>query len=87
MDEEAADRETAASTARAVCQVSDEAMYGVLTSWEKGSEVKIEDVVSQERHTQPPRRFTEATLVKELESLGIGRPSTYGRIMEILINR
>jgi DNA topoisomerase IA len=68
-------------------QVPAEALYDVLKGWTKGSDVKIEDVMSQERHTEPPRRFSEALLVKELESLGIGRPSTYGRIMDILVTR
>lgn len=85
VDEEGDAPET--TTQPTVKQVPDEALYDVLVAWKKGSEVRIEDVVPQERHTEPPRRFTEAMLVKELESLGIGRPSTYGRILDILIDR
>jgi len=54
------------------------------------SNVKIEDTfkkdefVTEQKFTQPPARFTEATLVKELESLGIGRPSTYATIISTI---
>ncbi|MBU1239607.1 type I DNA topoisomerase, partial [Myxococcota bacterium] len=42
---------------------------------------------SDQRFTQPPARFSEATLIKELEERGIGRPSTYATIISTLINR
>ena len=41
----------------------------------------------QQKFTQPPPRFTEATLVKELEENGIGRPSTYAAIINVLQTR
>lgn len=88
MDEDNNDQAADPSTSPAAeKQVPAEALYGVLAAWKKDSEVNIEDVLSQERHTEPPRRFSEAMLVKEMESLGIGRPSTYGRIMDILVSR
>lgn len=40
-----------------------------------------------ERTTQPPNRFTEGSLIKELERLGIGRPSTWASIVELVLNR
>ncbi|MCL4844135.1 MAG: type I DNA topoisomerase [Bryobacteraceae bacterium] len=40
-----------------------------------------------ERATQPPNRFTEGSLIKELERLGIGRPSTWASIVELVLNR
>ncbi len=40
-----------------------------------------------ERSTQPPNRFTEGSLIKELEKLGIGRPSTWASIVELVLNR
>ncbi len=40
-----------------------------------------------ERTTQPPNRFTEGSLIKELEKLGIGRPSTWASIVELVLNR
>ena len=44
--------------------------------------------VSQDQHfTQPPPRYTEATLVKRMEELGIGRPSTYASIMTTIVDR
>jgi len=48
----------------------------------KGDEVKWEDVIPKQHFTKPISRFTEASLVKEMESLGIGRPSTYATIMQ-----
>ena len=46
------------------------------------------DLVEKEQHfTQPPSRYTEAKLIKEMEELGIGRPSTYAKIMETIRDR
>ena len=51
-------------------------------------EALLRDKVDGEQHfTQPPPRFTEASLVKRLEELGIGRPSTYASIIGVLQNR
>jgi DNA topoisomerase-1 len=44
---------------------------------EKGEKLDLVDIFPQQRFTQPPPRYTEATLVKTLEQFGIGRPSTY----------
>ena len=44
-------------------------------------------VLGQQHHTQPPPRYTEATLVKRMEELGIGRPSTYASILDTIQNR
>ncbi len=52
-----------------------------------GSRIAIQNVDSYEHFTEPPPRFTEASLVKTLEELGIGRPSTYAPIVETLIQR
>ena len=55
--------------------------------------LKVEDrvlareVTPKGRSTQPPRRFTEASLIKELEDMGIGRPSTYASIIATVIGR
>ncbi|MCM1504356.1 MAG: type I DNA topoisomerase [Muribaculum sp.] len=43
----------------------------------QGDKLKVEDIVATERFTQHPPRYTEASLVKKMEELGIGRPSTY----------
>ena len=53
----------------------------------QGQNLNIDAVESHQHFTQPPGRFTEASLVKELEDLGIGRPSTYARIIQVLQER
>ena len=52
-----------------------------------GEELKLIDLSSEERFTEPPSRYSEAGLVKELESRGIGRPSTYASIMRTIEDR
>ena len=50
---------------------------GMLPPVEKGQELSLNELTGTERFSRPPSRFTEASLVKKLEELGIGRPSTY----------
>ena len=52
-----------------------------------GEKLKLLDLQSEEKFTEPPGRYSEAGLVKELESRGIGRPSTYAAIMRTLEDR
>ena len=52
-----------------------------------GDEVKIMELKPEQHFTQPPARYTEASLVKKLEELGIGRPSTYATIMSTIVDR
>jgi DNA topoisomerase-1 len=52
-----------------------------------GEELKLLDLTSEQKFTQPPPRYTEATLVKALEEEGIGRPSTYAAIISTLQDR
>ena len=54
---------------------------------EVGEQLKFIDIRSEAKQTQPPSRYTEAGLVKELEKRGIGRPSTYASIMKTLADR
>jgi DNA topoisomerase-1 len=53
----------------------------------KGERVDIQKVSCNQHFTQPPPRFNEASLVKKLEELGIGRPSTYASIINVLQER
>lgn len=50
----------------------------------EGERIKLADVLSEQHFTEPPPRFTEASLVKVLEEYGIGRPSTYASIIQTL---
>jgi DNA topoisomerase-1 len=52
-----------------------------------GDSVPLERVSADQHFTQPPPRFTEASLVKALEEYGIGRPSTYASIIQTLLFR
>lgn len=58
-----------------------------LPSLEEGMEVWIQQVEGKETFTRPPSRYSEATLVKRLEQLGIGRPSTYAPTISTIIER
>jgi DNA topoisomerase-1 len=53
----------------------------------EGDATKLIDVRQNQHFTQPPPRYSEATLVKRLEELGIGRPSTYASILQVLRDR
>ncbi|MFK7839588.1 MAG: type I DNA topoisomerase [Bdellovibrionales bacterium] len=53
----------------------------------EGDKTKLVDVMPDQHFTQPPPRYSEATLVKALEEMGIGRPSTYASIMQVLRDR
>jgi len=59
----------------------------LLPDLKKGERLRLIDIVPHQHFTQPPPRFTEATLVKELEDKGIGRPSTYATILNTIRNR
>ncbi len=54
---------------------------------EVGDAITLESVRPEQHFTQPPPRFSEASLVKELEERGIGRPSTYAAIMSTIVDR
>ena len=54
---------------------------------EKGQQLNLEDLQKSQHFTKPPARFTESSLIKELESNGIGRPSTYSSIVSTIQDR
>lgn len=59
----------------------------ILPPLSKGQELNLEIMHATERFSRPPARFTEASLVKKLEELGIGRPSTYAPTISTIQNR
>ncbi len=59
----------------------------VLPELKKSDDLKLEDLFCEQHFTKPPARFSEATLVKELEKNGVGRPSTYASIMTTIQSR
>ena len=58
-----------------------------LAALKENSACRLEDALSEQKFTEPPPRFSEATLIKELESNGIGRPSTYATIVNTIQER
>jgi DNA topoisomerase-1 len=59
----------------------------ILPPLEKGEELDLLELLPQQHFTQPPPRYTEASLVRTLEEYGIGRPSTYAPTISTLLNR
>ncbi|MDD9879467.1 MAG: type I DNA topoisomerase [Candidatus Marinimicrobia bacterium] len=59
----------------------------ILPDMEKGQTLACNTLTAEEHATKPPARFTEASLVKELEARGIGRPSTFASIIDIIVKR
>ncbi|MGE5815164.1 MAG: type I DNA topoisomerase [Acidobacteriota bacterium] len=62
----------------------DAAQSGVLPAMAEGDRLELRELRPEQKFTQPPPRYTEATLVKALEENGIGRPSTYAQIITVL---
>ncbi len=60
---------------------------GQLPPLTEGETVRLLELVPEQHFTQPPPRFTQATLIRELEEQGIGRPSTYASIMGTILNK
>ncbi|PLX88557.1 MAG: type I DNA topoisomerase, partial [Desulfuromonas sp.] len=65
----------------------DENKEGLLPPLNQGDALNCQQLTPEQHFTQPPPRFTEASLVKTLEEYGIGRPSTYASIMATLVTR
>ena len=59
----------------------------LLPRMQQGQAVDLLDLNALEHHTSPPSRYTDATLIKRLEELGIGRPSTYASIISVIVDR
>ncbi|HZS56894.1 MAG TPA: type I DNA topoisomerase [Bryobacteraceae bacterium] len=65
----------------------DEDLKHKLPSVAEGEALKFKDIKPEQHFTEPPPRYTEATLVKKLESDGVGRPSTYASILSTIQDR
>ncbi len=65
----------------------EEEQEGMLPNLKEGDDLNKNYITATERFTRPAYRFTEASLVKQLEELGIGRPSTYAPTISTIINR
>jgi len=59
----------------------------LLPEFKENEKLKLDNIKATQHFTKPPERFTEASLIKKLESLGIGRPSTYAPTITLLQNR
>jgi DNA topoisomerase-1 len=59
----------------------------LLPELKEGEEIPLEKLRANQHFTEPPPRYTEASLIKKLESLGIGRPSTYAPTISLLVSR
>ncbi|SLJ90440.1 type I DNA topoisomerase [Novosphingobium mathurense] len=68
-------------------QKDDDDESGLLPMMRNGDAPAKKDVTAEQHFTQPPPRFSEASLVKRLEELGIGRPSTYAATIQVLKDR
>lgn len=60
---------------------------GKLPNMKETDELKMKELIPAQHFTQPPARYTEASLIKALEETGVGRPSTYAAIVSTIIKR
>ncbi len=77
----------AAAAAAAAAEEDEENLGNILPAMSEGQPLSVTTVTPEQHFTQPPPRFSEASLVKALEEQGIGRPSTYASIIQVLQDR
>jgi DNA topoisomerase I len=68
-------------------ETADDDAEGRLPALHEGDETDVRDVATTQHFTEPPPRFTEASLIKALEEHGIGRPSTYAATISTIVDR
>ncbi|HOW17272.1 MAG TPA: DNA topoisomerase, partial [bacterium] len=68
-------------------ETDEEKAEGLLPECSKTDPVSLDKINTEQKFTQPPARFSEASLIKELEEKGIGRPSTYASIISTIQDR
>ena len=68
-------------------QNNDDSQNNILPNFTEGERITKEKILVTQIFSKPPFRFTEASLVKKLEELGIGRPSTYAPTITTVMNR
>ena len=59
----------------------------ILPNLDENENINLDKADGEQHFTQPPPRYTDASLIKKMEELGIGRPSTYASILQVLVNR
>ena len=67
--------------------LSDDSLEDAIPMVSEGDKLKLKDVAANQHFTQPPARYTEASLIKTLEETGVGRPSTYASIISTITDR
>lgn len=65
----------------------DESPANIPAGLAEGAAVSTKAILTEQHFTKPPARYTESTIIKELDELGIGRPSTYAQIITTLLDR
>ena len=65
----------------------DEEVNDMLPKVEEGQSLDLQKMIATQRYSRPPYRYSEASLVKKMEELGIGRPSTYAPTISTIQNR
>ena len=68
-------------------ELNGDAEEGTLPEIFEGDKIKIKEIGANQHFTQPPARYTEASLIKTLEETGVGRPSTYATIISTITSR
>jgi DNA topoisomerase-1 len=79
-------KELASAGYRAIYEFEDGQAFGLTPTFDLGEQLAQTELESVKKFTQPKARYTEASLVKELQQRGIGRPSTFATIVETILS-